>query len=120
MIAAIPQIWGRSSARLRGIDHPRSSPATHYHKSIVGIFMGNARNFPFCLGKSMGYGGAVSLIATRLRLAHEGSKRASSGGKRLPLGQGGRAADLVSLAVDEMALLVKMVVHAGVNRSEFL
>ncbi len=64
--------------------------------------------------------GAVSLIATRLRLAHEGSKRASSGGKRLPLGQGGRAADLVSLAVDEMALLVKMVVHAGVNRSEFL
>jgi hypothetical protein len=53
-------------------------------------------------------------------LAHDGQKRAPSGGKRLPLGQGDRATDLVSLTVDEVAFLVKMVVKTGVDGNEFL
>jgi len=53
--------------------------------------------------------GAVSLIATRLRLAHEGQKWPTSGRNILPLGQRGRATDLVSLTVDEVTLRVKMV-----------
>ena len=64
--------------------------------------------------------GAVSLIATRLRLAHEGRKWPTSGRNILPLGQRGRATDLVSLTVDEVALLVKMVVETGVDRNELL
>ena len=39
----------------------------------------------------------------------------TSGHERLPLGQGGRAAELVSLAIDEVAFRVEVVVQAGVN-----
>jgi hypothetical protein len=38
----------------------------------------------------------------------------------LPLGQGGRATDLVGFAIDEVAFLVEVVVETGVNRGEFL
>lgn len=48
--------------------------------------------------------GAVSLIATNLRLAHEGQMWQTSGSKRLPLGQGDRAAKLVSFTIDKVAL----------------
>ena len=64
--------------------------------------------------------GAVRLIATRLRLAHDAPNRGLSGGKRLPLGQGSRAAYFVSLTIDEVSFLVEMVVQRGVDRSEFL
>lgn len=64
--------------------------------------------------------GAVSLIATRLRLAHEGRKWPTSGGKRLPLGQRSRASDLVSFTSDEVTLRVKMIVKRGVDGNEFL
>lgn len=49
-----------------------------------------------------------------------GRKRHPSGGKRLPLGQGSRAAKLVCLVVDEMTLLIEMVMQAGMNGCEFL
>ena len=64
--------------------------------------------------------GAVSLIATRLRLAHEGRKWPISGGERLPLGQSDRAAQLVYLAIDEVTFRVEMVVKRGVDGNEFL
>ena len=44
----------------------------------------------------------------------------ASGGKGLPLGQRGRASDLVSFTIDEVALRVEMIVKRGVDRSEFL
>ena len=44
----------------------------------------------------------------------------SSGGKRLPLGQGSRAAGLVSVTIDEVAFLVKVIVKRGMDRDEFL
>lgn len=44
----------------------------------------------------------------------------SSGHEALPLGQGGRAAITVGLAINEMALRVEMVVQAGVDGSKFL
>ena len=44
----------------------------------------------------------------------------TSGGKQLPLGEGDRAAKLVSLAIDEVTFRVEMVVDTGVNRDEFL
>lgn len=59
---------------------------------------------------SMRQNGAVSLIATCLRLAHEGQKRPSLGRKRLPLGQGSQTAKFEGLAIDEMTLRVEMVV----------
>ena len=59
--------------------------------------------------------GAVSRIATRLRLTRFGQKRHPSAGERLPLGQGGRVAKFVSLAVDEMAFRAEMVVQTGVD-----
>lgn len=43
-----------------------------------------------------------------------------SGHKVLPLGQGGRAASLVSLSVDEVALRVEVVVDVGMYCGEFL
>ena len=49
-----------------------------------------------------------------------GPKHRSSGGERLPLGQGGRAAGLVILAIDEVAFVVKMIVDGGVYGNEFL
>ena len=64
--------------------------------------------------------GAVSLIATCLRLAHEGRKTPTSGGERLPLGQRGRASDLVSLTIDEVAFLIEVVVKTGMDRDELL
>ena len=67
-----------------------------------------------------GFEGAVSRIATRLRLTRLGPKRHPSAGERLPLGQGGRAADPVGLTIDEMALRVEMVVDTGMDGSEFL
>ena len=46
--------------------------------------------------------------------------RLLSGHKQLPPGQGGRAAELVSLAVDDVAFRVEVIVHASVHRGEFL
>jgi len=43
-----------------------------------------------------------------------------SGSKALPLGQGGRAALFVGLAVDEVAFGSEVVVEAGVDGREFL
>ena len=63
--------------------------------------------------------GAVSLIATRLRLVHDGQKWTTSGGKRLLLGQRGQASDLVSFTIDEVALRAKMIVKRGVDGNEF-
>ena len=54
--------------------------------------------------------GTVSLIITRLRLAHEGRKWPTSGSERLPLGQRGRASDLESFTIDKVALRVEVVV----------
>ena len=47
-------------------------------------------------------------------------RRLASGGKALPLGQRGRAEGLVGLAVDEVALGLKMVGDRGVDRSKLL
>ena len=38
----------------------------------------------------------------------------------MPLGEGGRAADFVSLAIDEVAFVVEMVVDRGMDGAEFL
>ena len=43
-----------------------------------------------------------------------------SGGEHLPLGQGGRAAKLVGLAVDEVAFGREVVGDIGVDRGELL
>ena len=40
---------------------------------------------------------------------------ARSGHKVLPLGQGGRAANLVSLTVDEMTFLIEVIVNGAVH-----
>jgi hypothetical protein len=39
----------------------------------------------------------------------------NSGHEALPLGQGGRAAELVSFTIDEVTFLVEMVVDTGMN-----
>jgi hypothetical protein len=39
----------------------------------------------------------------------------ASGHEQLPLGQGGRAAGLVGLSIDEVAFVSKVVVDVGVN-----
>src|ERR1022692_3105286 len=52
-----------------------------------------------------------------------GARRAkgpTSGRNILPLGQSGRASDFVSLTIDEVTLLVKMVVKTGMYRDELL
>ena len=46
--------------------------------------------------------------------------RDASDNKALPLGQGGRAAFAVGLAVDKVAFGIEMVVQGGVDRDEFL
>lgn len=43
-----------------------------------------------------------------------------SGGEVLPLRHGGGAAGFVCLTVNEMAFGIKMIMKAGMNRSEFL
>ena len=45
-------------------------------------------------------------------------QRAGSSYERLPLGQCGRAALLVSLAIDKVVFLVELVVDVGVDRGE--
>jgi hypothetical protein len=47
-------------------------------------------------------------------------KRMASDGKVLPLSKSGRAAFLVCLTIDEVALRIEMVVQAGVDGSKFL
>ena len=46
--------------------------------------------------------------------------RQASGHEGLPLGQGGRAAGLVGLSVDEVAFEVEVVVDVGMDRGELL
>ncbi len=65
-------------------------------------------------------GGAVSLIAISLCLTQMPQNHASLCHERLPLDQCGRAAKLVGLTVDEMALLGKVVVKRSVYGREFL
>lgn len=67
--------------------------------------------------------GAIHLISrmrTRLHWAQHSRNRLASGGKALPLGQGGRAAKLVSLAIDEVALRLEVVGDRSVDRGKFL
>ena len=59
--------------------------------------------------------GSLSLTATRLRLAEPPLPRQTSGHKHLPLGQCGRAAGLVGLAVDQVAFEVEVVVDVGMD-----
>ena len=51
-------------------------------------------------------GGAVSWMATRLRLAQVSLEHGRSCHKRMALGQGGKATGLVGLAVDQVAFRV--------------
>ena len=44
----------------------------------------------------------------------------STGHEVLPLGQSGLAAKLVSLTVDEVAFLIKVIVNRAIHRGEFL
>ena len=60
-------------------------------------------------------GGKLVSTGHSCRQNHE-----TSGHKRLPLGQGSRAAKLVGLAVDEVAFGIEVVVQGRVNRGEFL
>ena len=85
--------------------------------ALLRLSLPDARNRPALRPFA---GGAVSLIATRLRLALEGRKWPTSGSKRLPLGQRSRALDLVSFTSDEVTLRVKMIVKRGVDGNEFL
>ena len=64
--------------------------------------------------------GAVSLITNRLGSAQQSLGSATSAHKRLPLGQGGRAAKLIGLTIDEMAFLIKVVVDVRMNLGELL
>lgn len=59
--------------------------------------------------------GAVSLIATSLRFAQMPQNRVALCHERLPLDQCGRAAKLVSLAIDEMAFLREVVMKRSVD-----
>ena len=65
-------------------------------------------------------GGAVSRMRTRLRWAQLSQNGLTSGGEILPFGQRDRAEGLVGLAVDEVALGLKVVGDRGVDRGEFL
>ena len=71
-------------------------------------------------GHSVSLQGAVSRMATCLRWTEQGRKLPRLDDEQLPLGHGGRATDLEGLTVDEMALLVEVVVHAGMDRDELL
>lgn len=44
----------------------------------------------------------------------------ASGREVLPLGQGGRAAGFVGLAIDEVAFRIEFIAQGGMNRGEFL
>ena len=59
-------------------------------------------------------------MRTRLCWAQLSRNMLASGSKALPLSEGGRAQGLVGLAVDEVALGLKVVGDRGVDRGEFL
>ena len=66
------------------------------------------------------WGGAVSRMRTRLHWMDDVLECLRSAGERLPLGQGGRAANFEGLAIDEVALLGKVIVDGGVDGCELL
>ena len=63
---------------------------------------------------------AVSVIVAHLRLMRLPRIERGSGSKRPPLGEGGRAAGLISLTIDKIAFVVEMVVDRVVDGLEFL
>ena len=64
--------------------------------------------------------GAVSPMRTRLHWMNDVLECLRSAGERLPLGQSGRAANFEGLAIDEVALLGKVIVDGGVDGCELL
>ena len=87
---------------------------------IAPSFPGNQHNGLAVKDEHISCRGAVSRMRTRLRWAQLSQNGLTSGGEILPFGQRGRAEGLVGLAVDEVALGLKVVGDRGVDRGEFL
>ena len=88
------------------------------------IYDGNADQSPYVVGvQSQGLleqaaslsEGGVKVTEARRRAARRPSRSGDLCREGAPLGQGSRASLLVDLPRDEMALLIELVVHLGVN-----
>ena len=97
-----------------GLDHDRKTPGVYvtelsaFTQSVVGVDTA----VPIFIGYTeTAKDGAVRPIATRLRLARWCLNEPPSCGKRLPLGQCGRAGLLERVTIDEVALGGEMVVQ---------